>query len=131
MIISPEGLAITNVLHAVNNSYKCTNRVYMFSQTEEDCNLYIKKLYWERDPESDYEAPVFPFPRDSIMLIRQDLTSILANAHMSTRAILAPEYRLHIHVMGTTSMTMRLGIVLDIVVAEGPITPLIIMLPNV
>jgi len=73
MIISPNELITINVLHAVNNSYKCTDQVAMFSQSEDDCNLYLKRLYWERDPNDEYVPPDFSLPRVSVMLIREDL----------------------------------------------------------
>jgi len=76
MIISPNALTTTNVLHAVNNAYKCTDEVYMFAQSEEDCHLYLQKLYWERDPEDDFVAPNFTLPMNNIMLLRDDLVDV-------------------------------------------------------
>ena len=76
MIITPHGFSAVNILHAVNNSYKCTDRVYMFARAEEDCNLYLQRLYWERELNDTYEAPVFVVPQKNIMLIRQDLADV-------------------------------------------------------
>jgi len=75
MIISPNALITVNVLHAVNNSYKCTEQVYMLSRSTDDCNLYLRKLYWERDPNDTYIPPDFSQPKQSILLIRYDLIS--------------------------------------------------------
>jgi hypothetical protein len=76
MIISPSPGVTTNVLHAVRNAYKCTDLVSMLSQSEEDCNLYLQKLYWARDPEDPFEAPNFMVPARNLMLIREDLAGI-------------------------------------------------------
>ena len=75
MIISPNALTTVNVLHAVNNSYKCTDQVYLLSRSKDDCNLYLRRLYWERDPNDTYIPPDFSTSKQGILLIRDDLVS--------------------------------------------------------
>ena len=76
MIITSHGFPAVNILHSINNSYKCTDRVYLFSQAEGDCNLYLQKLYWERDLNGQCDPPMFTLPRRNIMLLRQDLADV-------------------------------------------------------
>ena len=90
MIISPNALATTNVLHAVNNAYKCTDEVYLFAQSEEDCHLYLQKLYWERDPEDDFIAPNFTLPLNNIMILRDDLINVDMESDLDITAQLVP-----------------------------------------
>jgi len=73
MIISPAAFQTVNVLHGVHNAFKCTDEVYMFSQSEEDCHLYVQKSYWGRDPRDDFVAPNFVEYRDNLFIIRPDL----------------------------------------------------------
>jgi len=76
MIISPTPRTTINILHATNNAYKCVDLAYMFSQTEEDCNLWVQKLFWERDEDDPFEAPNFSPRTRNLMLIRDDLAGI-------------------------------------------------------
>jgi hypothetical protein len=90
MIISPNALTTTNILHAVNNAYKCTDEVYMFAQFEEDCHLYLQKLYWERDPEDDFTAPNFTLPLRTLMLLGEDLINVDLESDLDITARLVP-----------------------------------------
>lgn len=68
MIISPNARVTTNVLHAVDNAYRCVDLVYLFGESEEDCNLWLRRLFWARDPEDPYVAPNF-IPRYEVPYI--------------------------------------------------------------
>ena len=74
MIILPSGLPTSDVWKVTNNAYKCVDAATMLSQSDEDCHLYVQRLFWERPPESECFAPNFALPIDSILLIREDLT---------------------------------------------------------
>ena len=94
MIISPSPRPTTNVLRVINNAYKCVDLVYMLSQSQDDCNLWLQRLYWERDPEDDFVAPNFVPRTRTLMLIRDDLAGVDPDSGLEVTTHLRVPFRL-------------------------------------